>query len=129
MGLFFQVYNAFHNWRLLQRIRLGCAVSPPICKTLAFDALQGVIRTLAIGRAKIGAVALTEIKLCQIAVQVTPVTVLIDALQAALEDAVEALDRVRAGIAANVLVHVPWSTTHGWQVTCPACGSSAPRPS
>src|SRR3990167_6799902 len=79
-------------------------VSPPISKTLADDALQRFSSTHFIVHTERNAVAVAEIKLGKIAMQMLFLAVLINALHPALENRIVALDCVRMDIAANVLL-------------------------
>lgn len=66
-----------------ERCRL---TSPPIGQPLAYRATDRAIGALAVVNPELGAVAVAEIELCQIAVQVLLGAMLVDALHAALED-------------------------------------------
>ena len=74
-----------------------------IGQPLADDALQGQLGALSIAAAKLHAVVVAEIKLCNVAMQVLLSAVLIDALHAPLKDAVVTLKGVCVGIAPDVL--------------------------
>jgi hypothetical protein len=75
-----------------------------ISQPLPFDANQGAVGARNVVNAKANTIGVSEIELCEIAVQVLLATVLIDALQAALKDAVVTLN----GISVN-LVAIPVS--------------------
>lgn len=70
-----------------------------IRQPLTNDTLQRALSPLAIFNAQLRAVAVAEIKLRNVTVQVLLRAVLVDALHAALEHAVEPLDRVRVRLA------------------------------
>ena len=70
------------------------SMSLPIGEPLADDALNGARGTLYVIYAQPDAVAIAEIELRQIAVQMLLAAMLVDALHAALEDRVVAFDGV-----------------------------------
>ena len=80
------------------------STSPPISEALSLRPGKGQRRALAILDAKRRAVAVAKIKLRQVAVQMLLAGVLIDALHAALEDRIEAFDRVAVDRATAPLV-------------------------
>ena len=77
--------------------------SPPIGQAFAFRALNGDLGAGRIVVAEADAVRVAKIELGQIAVQMLLAAMLVDAFHAALEDRIEALDRVCVRLAANVL--------------------------
>ena len=74
-----------------------------IGQSLADEALKHPVGPLQIVTAERHAVAVAEIELCQIAVQVFLFAVLIDAAHAAFEDGKEALNRIRVDEAPAIL--------------------------
>lgn len=76
-----------------RRHLLDGAISGAICEPLADDALQRFGSTRIIAVTERNAVAVAKIVLRQIAVQVLLTAMLVDALHAALENRVVALDR------------------------------------
>jgi hypothetical protein len=71
------------------------AISGTVCQAPTDDVLNHLVRAILVVNAQPNPVAVAEIKLCQIAMQMLLRAMLIDALHAALENAVEALNRVR----------------------------------
>src|SRR5690606_16137101 len=74
--------------------RSGVFTSPPISEALSDHASNGHFGAVGIIYAKGDAVAVAEIELGKVAVQVLLGDVLVDALHAALEDRIVAFDRV-----------------------------------
>src|SRR5208282_220723 len=83
-------------------------MSCPVFEALADDTLDHTRGTLYVIYAQPNAIAIAEIELRQIAVQMLLATVLVDALHAALEDRVVALNRIGAdypfALIANVFI-------------------------
>ena len=79
---------------------MSCFISEPT----PLRALQCALCAGGIVNAKLLAIAVAEIELRQIAMQVRLADVLIDAINAALQDREKALDRVGVNIAAHILV-------------------------
>src|ERR1700685_519533 len=77
-----------------------------ICQALSDDALERVRGTLRIFDAKPRTIVVAEIKLRDVAMQVLFAAMLVDALHAALEDAVVAFERVHVHIAVDVFALV-----------------------
>lgn len=76
----------------------GCeAVSPPIGKALAADALKGNVGALRIVDAKADAVGIAEVELGKVARKVLLATMLVDPAHTAFEDTEEAFDGVGVG--------------------------------
>lgn len=81
-------------------------ISGSIGQPFASDAFQCATRAHFIAHAKRNAIAVPKVELGQIAVQVLLSTVLINALHAALEDRVVALDCVRVNRSVTFATHV-----------------------
>src|SRR5665213_155498 len=79
------------------------AVRPPIHQALAHGAGHDLLRALAIIDAEFDAVAVAKIELGNVTVQMLFSAMLVDALHAALEYAVEALGGVGVHVATAVL--------------------------
>ena len=71
---------------------------PLISQTLALDTDKRVFRALNISNPKFNAVIIAEIKLRDIAMQMSLAAMLIDALHAALEDAEKTFNSVRVHV-------------------------------
>ena len=82
-----------YPWLLL-RSRLAVYQGGAVGQPFADDALQSFYRAVLIVNAKRDAVGVAEVKLRQVAMQVLLLAMLIDALHAALENRIVALDRV-----------------------------------
>src|SRR5580692_3408887 len=76
----------------------------PIGKSLPNDTFYCPFSALHIVYAKPNAITVPKIIFCQIAVQMLLAAVLIDALHTALEDRIEAFDRVGVDVTANVFL-------------------------
>lgn len=82
---------------------LSCSDGWPECQALADDPAQRAIRPCRVIHAQLDPVAVAEIELGHVAVQVLLRAVLVNALHAALEHAVEPLNRVRVRQAPHIL--------------------------
>jgi len=82
---------------------LHLPTSRSIGKPRSDDAFQGAIGALFIVNAETDAVAVSEIEFSYIPMKVAFAAVLVDALHASLEHAVEALDAIGVDIAAHIL--------------------------
>jgi hypothetical protein len=80
------------------------ATSRSIGKPLADDALDGAFGTLFVVNAECGAVVVPEIKLSEISMKMLFADMLIDAIDAALQDRKEVLGGIGGGVPANVFV-------------------------
>ena len=80
-------------------------VRPTICQPLSDDSLHRLVSAHRIGKAKLRAVGIAEIKLRQVAMQMFLGAMLVDAFHAALKDrVVAAFNGIRGDIAARVLL-------------------------
>src|ERR1700735_668047 len=80
------------------------ADSGPICQSLPGNSLKRAACASIIIHAKRNAVAVAEIKLREITVQMLFGAMLVDALHAALEDRIVALNRVRADVSPSIFI-------------------------
>ena len=90
------VHGALCGPRLVRRLVIG--------EPLAFDAEQSAGGASSIINAKLDAIAIAEIELGEIAVQMPLVTMLVDASHPALEHREETLDRIGVHVAAHVFL-------------------------
>ena len=81
-------------------------ISLPIGQALADDAFNARVSAFHVIYAKPDAIAIAEIVFCEIAVQMLFAAMLVDALHAALEDRIVALDRVGADNPVAVVPHI-----------------------
>ena len=77
-------------------------VSRTIRETLALYTQESLRRTFSIGHAKLGAIVVTEIKFRQIALQMGFADVVIDAIDATLENREVTFDRIAVRVVADV---------------------------
>ena len=78
------------------------ATSPPIGEAFARDSAHDGIGALLVCKPKCHAIIIPEVKFTEIALQMILTHVVIDAIDAALEDRKVTLDRIRVRITANV---------------------------
>jgi len=96
-------YSAFFAFALRRLFPYGLSVvSLPIGKPLTDDALHGPCGSLNVIYAEPDAIAIAEIKFCEIAVQMLLAAVLIDTLHTALENRIVALNGIGMYVAADV---------------------------
>jgi hypothetical protein len=76
--------------------------SRPVRQALAFNTLESICRSFPIGHAKAGTIAVAEIKLREVALQMSFADVVVNANDATLENCEVSFDRVAVGSAANV---------------------------
>ena len=81
------------------RFATSCSIHQPLANRTG----ERGISALHVVHAQLGAVAVAEVELSHVAVEVLLAAMLVDALHAALEHAVEALDGVRVGQTAHIL--------------------------
>src|SRR6266508_2411643 len=93
-------------WALCLLLPYGCSLTRrSIGEALADDAPDGALGALYVIYAKSDAVAIAEIELGEIAVQVFLAAMLVHAFHAALEDRVEPFDGVGVGEATHVFIN------------------------